>query len=199
MICPGGMAPEKALLRKQLKVLRNSIPDEKRQEWSLKICKHIEKLCESRRIIRVGAFWPFGSEVDLRPLVKSRPDWVFVFPRVSSTHPPRLAWGPEPLEPGLFGLMEPVLAQHFMPPVQILLVPGLGFDMGGYRIGYGGGFYDALLDRLDGGIITLGAAFSAQRVHELPIGPYDQPVQGIVTEAGVEWANQTRDNELIDN
>jgi 5-formyltetrahydrofolate cyclo-ligase len=195
MIYVCGMKPEKSLLRKQLKILRNGIPAEKRLEWSLDICKQIEKMCESRRISRVGAFWPFGSEVDLRPLVSSRTDWVFVFPRVSSTHPPRLVWGPEPLEPGLFGLMEPVLAQHFMPPVQILLVPGLGYDMGGYRIGYGGGFYDALLDRLDGEIITLGAAFSAQRVQELPIEPSDQPVHGIVTEAGVEWVKQIDDGE----
>jgi 5-formyltetrahydrofolate cyclo-ligase len=189
------MRPEKASLRKQLKILRNGLPAEKRVEWSLDICKHIEKVCVSRRIIRVGAFWPFGSEVDLRPLVRSRPDWLFVFPRVASTHPPRLAWGPEPLEPGLFGLMEPVVAQHFTPPVQILLVPGLGFDMGGYRIGYGGGFYDALLGRLSDEIIILGTAFSAQHVPELPIEPTDQPVHGIVTEAGIEWVNKIDDRE----
>ncbi|MCL1894376.1 MAG: 5-formyltetrahydrofolate cyclo-ligase [Holophagaceae bacterium] len=185
MNCPN----EKAELRKRLKMVRDSITSENHAEWSQEICKHIAKLCVSRRIRRVGAFWPFGSEVDLRPLVESNADWIFVFPRVASTHPPRLVWGPEPLEPGLFGLMEPVHAQHFMPPVQLLLIPGLAFDCGGYRIGYGGGFYDALLDRLDSSILTLGVGYSVQMVSELPQDPLDQPVQGIVTEIGVKWIN----------
>ena len=175
---------EKTPLRKQFKSARNSLPAESRATWSSEICGHIEKLCISRRIRRVGAFWPFGSEVDLRPLVVSHPDWLFIFPKVTSTHPPRLAWGPEPMEPGLFGLVEPVMAQHFTPPVQILLVPGLAFDDAGFRIGYGGGFYDALLDRLEGEILALGVAFSAQLVPELPTEPLDQPVHGVVTENG---------------
>jgi 5-formyltetrahydrofolate cyclo-ligase len=178
---------EKSALRKQLKKLRNGLPVEKRAEWSKQICGHVEKFCASRRIRRVAAFWPLGSEVDLRPLVASQPGWVFVFPRVASTHPPRLCWGPEPLEPGLFGLMEPTLAQHFYPPSQLLLVPGLAFDGGGYRIGYGGGYYDALLDRAGDGLIALGVAFEAQMLAELPIGPLDQPVHGIATEHGIRW------------
>ena len=184
------LTSEKAQLRKQLKPLRNNLALEKRVEWSLDICGHIEKLCVSRRIRRIGAFWPIGSEVDLRPLIAARPDWLFVFPKVASTHPPRLVWGPEPLEPGLFGTSEPMFAQHFTPPVQILLVPGLAFDDGGYRIGYGGGFYDALLDRLNDEILALGIAFSAQRVPQLPIEPLDQPVHGIMTEGGVQWVGQ---------
>jgi 5-formyltetrahydrofolate cyclo-ligase len=179
---------KKAVLRKRMKSLRDGLPIENRSEWSLRICTNIEKLCLSRRIRRIGAFWPFGSEVDLRPLVSSHPEWVFVFPRIISTHPPRMAWGSEPLEKGLFGLMEPVVAQRFTPPAQILLVPGLAFDDLGYRVGYGGGYYDALLDRLDDGMLTLGVAFSVQRVPEVPIGPSDQPVQGVVTEAGLQWA-----------
>ena len=178
---------DKKALRIQMKSIRDGIPAEKRADWSLKICRHIENLCSSRRLKRIGAFWPFKSEVDLRALAASRTDWIFVFPRVISTHPPRLAWGPEPLEKGLFGLMEPVMAQHFMPPVQILLVPGMAFDNSGYRIGYGGGFYDALLERLSCEVITLGAAFSLQMTPRLPVGPIDQPVQGIVTEEGIHW------------
>ena len=106
---------------------------------------------------------------------------------MASTQPPRLIWGPEPLEPGVFGLMEPVHAQHFMPPVQLLVVPGLIFDDEGYRVGYGGGFYDALLERLSPDIITLGAAFQLQRFHALPYAPQDLPVQGLVTEKGLTW------------
>jgi 5-formyltetrahydrofolate cyclo-ligase len=149
----------------------------------------------SRRVRRIGVFWPLGSEIDLREFIHGHPEWTFVFPRVASTHPPRLIWGPEPLEPGLFGLMEPIHAQHFMPPAQLLVVPGLVFDDEGYRIGYGGGFYDALLERLSPDIITLGAAFQLQRTERLPYSPQDMPVQGIVTEQGLTWFQKPGEDE----
>lgn len=174
-------------LRQRFKTLRGEAAPEARQAWSQQICGHLSSFCVSRRIHRIGVFWPLGSEIDLRAFVIGHPDWLFLFPRVASTHPPRLVWGPEPLEPGLFGLMEPVHAQHFLPPVQLLVVPGLVFDDAGYRIGYGGGFYDALLDRLPPDLITLGAAFELQRFPHLPASPQDLPVQGLVTEQGLTW------------
>jgi 5-formyltetrahydrofolate cyclo-ligase len=174
-------------LRKAYRELRDGLPEEDRRTWSLAVCRRVEAFAASRRIRRVGAFWPLGSEVDLRPLVEAHPDWTFFFPRVVTTSPPRLAWGPEPLEPGLWGLMEPVHAQRFLPPVQLLLVPGLAFDEGGYRLGYGKGFYDALLARLDEDVVTLGAGFHAQRSGPLPLDPGDLPVQGLATERELVW------------
>lgn len=174
-------------LRDRFKRLRNETTPEDLQIWSNSICGHLSSFCVSRRIHRVGVFWPLGSEIDLRSFIHGHPEWTFFFPRVASTHPPRLIWGPEPLEPGVFGLMEPVHAQHFMPPVQLLMVPGLVFDDEGYRIGYGGGFYDAMLGRLSPEVITLGAAFHLQRFHHLPYSPQDMPVQGLVTENGLTW------------
>jgi 5-formyltetrahydrofolate cyclo-ligase len=163
------MNEEKLEFRKRFKTLRNGLNPEDRARWSAQICENIAALAQNRRYHRIGAFWPYGSEVDLRPLVHAHPDWVFVFPKVVSTSPPRLAWGPEPLEPGLFGLQEPVIAQHFLPPVQLLLVPGLAFDERGFRLGYGG------------------VGFEAQRSAVLPISPEDMPVDGLASEAGVHW------------
>jgi 5-formyltetrahydrofolate cyclo-ligase len=181
------MKEEKAALRRRYKALRNGLNTGDREAWSLQICHRLEALSKERHLRRIGVFWPYGSEVDLRPLVRSRPDWVFVFPRIASTDPPRLVWGPEPLEPGLFGLQEPVNAQHLLPPVQLLLVPGLAFDPEGYRLGYGGGYYDALLARLEGGILTVAVGFEAQVTDPLPRSPQDMPVQGLVTETGLRW------------
>jgi len=173
--------------RAHFKATRNGAAPETRAAWSRNICARLGEFCTSRRLRRVGAFWPLGSEIDLRPLIEAHPDWIFVFPRVASTHPPRLVWGPEPLEKGLFGLMEPVHAQHFLPPVQLLLVPGLAFDAQGYRLGYGKGFYDALLERLSEDVITLGVGFELQRTPHLPVSPQDMPVQGLMTEEGLTW------------
>lgn len=180
------MASKKEL-RQHYMALRNGAPETDRQRASQAICEAIGHFCQSRRITHLGVFWPYSSEIDLRPLIAGHPDWLFFFPRVASTKPPRLVWGPEPLEPGMWGLMEPALAQHFDPPVQLLLVPGLAFDAKGFRLGYGGGFYDVTLAHLNEGITTLAVGFDFQRCEALPSEPQDLPVQALMTEAGLTW------------
>jgi len=190
-----GSMEHKSEFRVHFKALRSAAPLEERAAWSENICSRLAAFCLSRRIRRIGAFWPLGSEIDLRPLVQGHPEWIFVFPRVASTSPPRLVWGPEPLEKGLFGLMEPMHAQHFLPPVQLLLVPGLAFDAEGFRLGYGKGFYDAMLERLSEEVITLGVGFALQRVPQLPVSPQDIPVQGLMTEEGLHWFRKPGEEE----
>ncbi|MBK8725482.1 MAG: 5-formyltetrahydrofolate cyclo-ligase [Holophagaceae bacterium] len=172
-------------LRKRMSVVRDGLPAEARAAASAALCARIEAFCVSRRIRKVGAFWPLGSEVDLRPLIQGHPDWLFWFPRVASTAPPRLAWGTEPLQPGLWGLMEPTITQHFTPPVDLLLVPGLAFDDRGFRVGYGKGYYDTVLERLGEEVITMGACFQAQLVDHVPEEMHDQPVDWLATESRI--------------
>ena len=180
--------------RDRYRALRDDTRPEDRQRWSRQICDHLAAFCVSRRIRHIGVFSPVGSEVDLWPLVQGHPDWTFFFPRVSSTHPPRLVWGPEPLEVGLFRILEPIHAQHFMPPVQLLVTPGLAFDHGGYRVGYGGGFYDAVIARLNDDVITLGAGFEMQFCPRVPAEPRDLPVDGLMTEEGLKWFRSDEDS-----
>lgn len=169
-------------LRKRIRSLRSGLPELERARLSGLICDSLRQFCLSRRLHRIAAFWPFGSEVDLRGLVRARPDWSFYFPKVASSSPPRLAWGMEPLEMGFYGLMEPRFAPHFDPPVELLLVPGLAFDDRGYRVGYGGGYYDALLDHVGPEIIVMGVCFEAQIVDHVPEAPHDLPVDWLCTE-----------------
>ena len=175
----------KSVLRDQLKARRDALPADSRGTWSRAVADHLDRLCRDRRLSRIGAFWPIGSEIDLRPAVAAHPDWLWFFPRVVSTHPPRLAWGTEPLEQGPWGLQEPVLAQHFLPPVQLLLVPGLAFDDDGHRLGYGRGFYDALLARLPEELLTVGVGFEAQMHLDVPVDPHDWPVVSLLSERGL--------------
>lgn len=174
----------KAEYRAHLRAHRDALPEAQRQVWSRAICAEVGRLCRARRFTRIGAFWPFGSEVDLRPAVAAHPEWLWFFPRVASTHPPRLAWGTEPLEPGHWGLLEPALAQHLLPPVQLLLAPGLAFDGEGFRLGYGRGFYDALLARLPEELLTVGVGFASQMDRAVPVEPHDWPVQALLSERG---------------
>lgn len=68
--------------------------------------------------------------------------------------------------------------------MQLLLVPALAFDDDGYRIGYGRGFYDALLAKLPEEVLTVGVGFEAQMHLQVPLEPHDWPVTGLLSERG---------------
>jgi len=87
---------------------------------------------------------------------------------------------------GAFGALVPAVAQEVVP--EVLIVPLAAFDARGYRLGYGGGFYDRTLERLRaaGDVVAIGFAYGAQRVEGLPVEATDQPLDGIVTEHGFE-------------
>lgn len=98
-------------------------------------------------------------------------------------------FAPEALIPARFGLSEPADTCPALAPTDfegaLILVPGLAFDDGGYRIGYGGGYYDRFLQDLQtAGIraVTVGAAFACCRTARLPRDPHDIPVDIILDE-----------------
>ncbi|MGH8863954.1 MAG: 5-formyltetrahydrofolate cyclo-ligase [Burkholderiales bacterium] len=85
---------------------------------------------------------------------------------------------------GVWGIREPSEQCPIWQPsaVDFMLVPGVAFAANGDRLGYGGGFYDRLLNELKPGVARVVAAFSLQVVEDLPTGPRDQRVYRIVTE-----------------
>ena len=89
------------------------------------------------------------------------------------------------MEEGPFGAMIPAAGGWIVP--EILIVPLVAFDRKGGRLGYGGGFYDRTLAELraSGPVLAIGFAFAAQEAEDLPLEPTDQPLDLIVTEAGV--------------
>lgn len=95
-------------------------------------------------------------------------------------------WSPGcPMIPGEFGACIPAEGGWIEP--EVLIVPLLAFDARGYRLGYGGGFYDRTLEglRQRRPTMAVGFAFSAQEVAEVPTEPTDQRLDAIVTEKGV--------------
>ena len=130
----------------------------------------------------IGAFWPIGSEIDIRPLLSAL-DRPVVLPVVRGRGR-ALAfgrWRPgDPLRPGPFGTMEPT-GPEARPDT--LLVPLLAFDACGNRLGYGGGHYDRTLSRMD--VCAIGVAYAAQRVAAVPVGPGDRRLDAVLTEMGI--------------
>ncbi len=95
------------------------------------------------------------------------------------------AWEPGvAMVAGEFGALIPQEAPWVEP--EVLIVPLLAFDARGYRLGYGGGFYDRTLARLRarGGVLAVGFAFAAQEVAAVPVDGFDQRLDAVVTELG---------------
>lgn len=136
----------------------------------------------------VSVFLPIGSEIDTLPTMRMLADLghITALPVVMGKDRPlifRKWFVDEKLVPGSFGISEPLSSEPEIIP-EVLLVPMLAFDTQGYRLGYGGGFYDRTIEKLeqDAAITTVGVAFSAQQVDTVPRGPHDRPLQWIATE-----------------
>ncbi len=137
----------------------------------------------------VSAYWPIGSEIDPRPLMVHLHEdgHPIALPVTSGRGNPLVfrAWRPEdPLEAAGFGTRVPLASQPGLTP-RVLIVPLLAFDRAGYRLGYGGGFFDRTLARLrnSAAVLAVGVAYAAQEVARVPRDGSDQPVDWIVTEA----------------
>ena len=92
----------------------------------------------------------------------------------------------EELERSHFGLLEPSASYRRIEPIPsgaVCLVPGLAFTRAGWRIGYGGGYFDRFLDVFAG--VPIGLAHGVQVVDHIPSEPYDRPVDYLATESGL--------------
>jgi len=91
----------------------------------------------------------------------------------------------EPLKINKYGIPEPVSSKLFYP--DILLVPLVGYDNNLNRLGYGGGFYDRYIEKIEKikKIIKIGLAFSYQKINSMPLNQYDKKLDFIITEKEV--------------
>jgi 5-formyltetrahydrofolate cyclo-ligase len=92
----------------------------------------------------------------------------------------------EDLENVYMDLYEPIVTKTEVVPsekIDLLVVPGLVFDRSGYRIGYGGGYYDRYLAHFKGAAVSL--AFNDQIGENLPHEEFDIPVEQVITETGL--------------
>jgi len=152
--------------------------------------------------VAVSGYWPGRSELDLRPLMARLEEagHPIGLPVVMGRGRPLLfrRWRPgDRLEPRAFGLMEPPATAPEMAP-RVLLVPLLAFDREGYRIGYGGGYYDLTLAslRARGEILAIGVGYAAQGVASLPHDAHDERLDWMVTEEGAIAFDRNRRSEV---
>jgi 5-formyltetrahydrofolate cyclo-ligase len=136
----------------------------------------------------VSAFHSFGSEISTFELFGRlvRDGWTTALPVVVSKNVPLVfrQWAPgEPLVLGRWDIkVPPDTAPEVLPDV--LLVPLLAFDRKGYRLGYGGGFYDRTLEKLRAikKVTAIGIAYGAQEVDSVLRDEHDQQLDWVMTE-----------------
>ncbi len=141
---------------------------------------------------KVLTYLAFGSEIDLGSLT-SDPTKRFFITRMEEGAEGALSvheLGRSTLERHPFGLLQPVAGSKpsALEEVDLVLVPGLMFDIAGYRLGYGKGLYDELLPRLRPDVPRFGVAHSELLVSELPREAHDAPMTHLATEGGVRIA-----------
>ncbi len=145
----------------------------------------------------VAGYFPIRSEADPVPLMAELQQLghTCALPRVAGADQPLrfFRWTPGgKTDEGAFGTRVPVKKAAEIIP-DILLVPLVAFDLSGFRLGYGGGFYDRTLAglRAKRSCLAVGIAYSAQEYDTLPHDVYDQPLDWVVSEKGSRCFERT--------
>lgn len=189
---------DKPLLRQQLRRTRNRIQAHDRYRRSRAIIHRLEQLRPVRQARRIGCYFAFDGEPDLRAwMLEHLPAiWLPVIDRQQ-----HLTFRPAPpgltrraLIPNRFGIPEPATRPTLRPThLDAILMPLVGFDPMGNRLGMGAGFYDRSLAGLRRPRPTLiGIAFEAQCIERLPADPWDVPLDYIVTDRRVHPCRKNR-------
>ena len=158
------------------------------QEWESKskqICEHLKASDNFGLAKTVLSYCSFCQEPDLQELLTIPKVWGL--PRCVGKTLIWHVWTSGKLRSGQFGIQEPDPNSPIIDveQVDLILVPCVLCDRRGYRLGYGGGFYDRLLSQPEWqGKYTIGIVFDFAVVAELPIDPWDQSLNAICTESG---------------
>jgi 5-formyltetrahydrofolate cyclo-ligase len=175
----------KRRVRNAVREKRDAVPGDVREERAERVVERFLDLPEVERARAVMLFSSFGSEVPTGSLIERlhARGVVVALPRIEGTALVPIPYAPgDPTTTTPFGAEEPVGGPPLDPSsIDVVGVPGLAFDRGGRRIGYGGGYYDRFLRGLPA--FTVGVVFGLQVLGEdLPAGRFDLPVDAIVTE-----------------
>ncbi len=180
-------------LRKKYLDIRSAIPTDVHAKKSQQIFDSLQTTEAYRSAKTVMIFLDFRGEVLTRPIINALLDAgkTVALPVVNFDTMELILVRIDSLDNLVeckYGIMEPVVTEdNTMEPDEfdLILAPGAVFDPRGYRIGYGGGFYDKMLSKLTTPTQVIGLAFSEQMIDEVPHESFDQPLDAIVTDEGV--------------
>ena len=180
-------AEHKLNLRRRLRQKVTLLTQQQRCEHAAELLKMVLEQAAWRNARRILLYFPRPDEPDIRLIESASREAgkTVAFPR----YRPRtddydaavIAAANEDAQPGKFGILEPLPRCPALPlnQLDLVLVPGVGFDLLGRRLGRGRGFYDRLLAQVTG--VKCGVAFDEQMVEEIPVEAHDVFLDCILT------------------
>jgi len=191
------IAAEKARVRELLKGRRDAAPDAAARAAAVAAyADDVLALAPAQRGAASGAvvsfYIPIGSELDPRPLFQALVERgaTGALPVIETRGKPllfRAYRDGDDLDEKRWGIREPQASQPLREP-DVLLLPMLAFDDAGWRLGYGGGFYDRTLQMLRAKktVVAIGLAYDEQRLENVVHGDYDEPLDCVLTPSGLK-------------
>ena len=161
-----------------------------RAEWSTAACTRLIRSVAFARASRVMLYMPMRSEVDVISVALEafRLGKSVCVPRVDDSRKNMNAvditsFDDESMGSDSLGVRAPKVGQEIPhEEIDLVIVPGVAFDMHGFRLGRGGGYYDRYLARFSRGTATIGVCFDIQFVEEIPTEPTDIAVHAVVSD-----------------
>ena len=184
-------AAAKAQMRKQVAIVRQQEVD-KHPDAAEILARHSQLLLTNFGPGVYAAYLPIRSEISPLPLIAAlhhagQPTAMPVTPAEGQPLSFRLWAVGDALEDGPYGTRQPLASETPVLP-DVILAPLLAFDLAGWRLGYGGGFYDRTIADLTArghSAKLIGLAYDGQKLDKLPIGPHDMPLDAVLTPSGL--------------
>lgn len=184
--------PIKKELRQRLRKLISDIPPDQIGSLSIRACHCLFEQPEYAKAEVVMVFLSLPTEIDTSPIV------LHCWQKRKRVLAPKVSWNQRRMLPveirsltddlvvSGMGIREPIAGIPFpIPLIDLVIVPGLGFDEYGNRLGRGRGFYDRFLAHPDFHGVACGLAFEQQLLPRIPVGPLDRHVDMLVTDTSV--------------
>lgn len=187
---PHDITDRKNAIRSDMRTRLATLTADQRAEWSTASCARLIRSVAFARASRVMLYMPMRSEVDVISVALEafRLGKSVCVPRVDGPRKTMNAveitsFDDESMDSDSLGVRAPKVGQEIPhEEIDLVIVPGVAFDMHGFRLGRGGGYYDRYLARFSRNTATIGVCFDIQFVEEIPTEPTDIAVHAVVSD-----------------
>jgi len=174
--------------RAELLERRRTVDFDDRRRCARALTEHLFSAIDLGAFAVLGFYWPIRGELDLRAIAQRHVEdgGAAALPAVVAKNEPVEFWQWEPgaaMQRGFWNIPVPLERRCTTPSV--LIIPLVGYDAAGYRLGYGGGFYDRTLAALSPRPFCIGVGYESAQLETIYPQPHDIPMDAIVTEQGV--------------